>query len=310
MDTSHVRRTHSAGPDRIPLPAAAGFEHHFLDLPGLRAHVAAIGEGAPVLMLHGFPQHWWQWRQIAPAIAATGHRVICPDLRGSGWTEASTPQIGADTHLHDLLQVMDALGVERAHVVAHDLGAISAMQLAYQHPDRVRSLVQLSVPPGFMRFTPRLAPAFRHMPPLMVHRSGQPLRWLFSPAYVAGPMTEETVDTYLAPLGRPEVDRAVRTLFRGMVLPAALRLMRGVYRRMTLRPPTLAVFGRQDGPFTEGTVRRICRGYDGHAERFELAFVDDAAHFITDDAPGEVTALIRDWIARSDATAVQGDQAA
>lgn len=67
-----------------PLPAASGFDHLVVETPGLRTHVAVIGEGEPVVLLHGFPQHWWQWRAIAPVIAARGYRVICPDLREYG----------------------------------------------------------------------------------------------------------------------------------------------------------------------------------------------------------------------------------
>src|SRR5690349_8150332 len=148
-----------------PLPGAPGFEHLVVETPGLRTHVAAIGEGEPVVLLHGFPQHWWQWHAIAPAIAAAGYRAICPDLRGAGWTVADDPRIDRETRLRDLLALLDALQVDRAHVVAHDMGVITALQLAYDHVERVRTLVQLAVPPFFMAFTPKAAPGFRHLPP-------------------------------------------------------------------------------------------------------------------------------------------------
>ncbi|MEV8220537.1 hypothetical protein AB0O65_12350 [Microbacterium sp. NPDC077391] len=67
----------------------------------------------------------------------------------------------------------------------------------------------------------------------------------------------------------------------------------------------LAVFGRQDGPFAEQTVRRICRGSDRYADRFDLAFVDGAAHFIVDDAPDAVADLCLDWFARNAGAAAQ-----
>lgn len=67
-----------------PLPEAPGFDHLVVDTPGLRTHVATIGGGDPIVALHGFPQHWWQWHAVAPLLAAAGHRVICPDLRGAG----------------------------------------------------------------------------------------------------------------------------------------------------------------------------------------------------------------------------------
>lgn len=278
-----------------PLPTAQGFDHIVVETSGLRTHVASIGRGDPVVLLHCFPGHWWQWRIIAPAIAARGYRVICPDLRGSGWTRAADPRFGPDSQRDDIIAVLDALGIQRAHFVCHDMGAISGMQLSYLQPERVRTIVQLAVPPGFMEFTPKVMPAFAHMPTLLMHRPGRSLRYLFSPRYMAQPMSEATREAYLRPHQRPEVERAVRELYRGLVIPVSFRLMSGVYKRMRLHPPTLVVFGREDGPFSEPTARRICRKNALHADRFELAFVDDAAHFITDDAPDEVIRLALEW---------------
>ncbi|MBT0861834.1 alpha/beta fold hydrolase, partial [Campylobacter jejuni] len=138
-----------------------------------------------VVLLHGFPQHWWEWRRVAPAIAAEGYRVFCPDLRGSGWTRAEESGFGPETQMDDVLAVLDALGVDRAHFVCHDMGAISGMNLSYRRPDRVRTMVQLSVPPGFMEFTFKMMPAFAHMPALIMHRPGRSLRGLFGPRYAA-----------------------------------------------------------------------------------------------------------------------------
>lgn len=294
-ETTRSAATQSAAPE---MPAVAGFAHEFIDTPGVRTHVASIGEGDPVVLLHGFPQHWWQWHSVAPAIAEHGYRAICPDLRGAGWTEADAPRIERETRMRDLVAVLDALGVERAHLVCHDMGAITGIQLSYAHPERVRTMVQLSVPPGFMAFSPRLIPAFSHLPRLLVHRPDRSLRWLFTPEYASQPMSDGTVAAYLDVQRRPEIGRAVRALYRGMVVPEALRLVGGTYKRMRLRPPTLVAFGRHDSPFTEPTVRRICRGSDSSADRFDLAFVEDAAHYITDDAPTAVAELALDWFER------------
>jgi pimeloyl-ACP methyl ester carboxylesterase len=281
-----------------PLPAAPGFEHIVVETPGARSHVAVMGAGEPVMMLHGFPQHWWEWRLVAPRLVAHGFRVICPDLRGSGWTEVDDPEIRRTSMLADLVAMMDALGVDSAHIVSHDLGAVVAGQLAYEHPARVRTAVQLAVPPGFMTFSPKLLPAFKHMPPLLRHRHGQSLAWLFGADYAAQPMTHDIVDGYLRVQARPGFDAAVRALYRGMIIPEVIRLSTGHYKRRRLHPPTLAVFGRRDGPFAERTVRRICRGQDLYADRFDLAFVDGAAHFVVDDAPEAVADLCLDWFAR------------
>lgn len=281
-----------------PLPEATGFDHLVVETPGLHTHVAAIGEGEPVVVLHGFPQHWWQWRATAPVIAAGGYRVIIPDLRGAGWTEADDPRIERETRLHDLLALFDALDIERAHLVSHDMGAITALQLTYDHPERVRTAVQLSVPPAFMKFSPKLLPGFRHLPPFIWHRPGASLRGVFSEEYVAHPLSDAVIEAHLAPMRRPDIDGAVRTLTRGMVLPEAMRLARGVYRRRRLTVPTLVAFGRRDHPWAE-ELERVCRNPERYADRVEFAYVDDAAHFITDDAPAAVADLAIDWFERA-----------
>ena len=282
-----------------PLPAASGFEHLVVETPGLRTHLATIGEGDPVVLLHGFPQHWWQWHAIAPAIAARGYRVMCPDLRGAGWTVADDPSIERETRLHDLLALFDVLHIERAHLVSHDMAVLTAMQLTYDHPERVRTAVQLSVPPGFMTFSPKLLPGFRHLPPFIWHRPGASLRGVFSEAYVAQPMAEATVEAHLAPMRRPDIDGAVRPLTRRLILPEGMRMARGVYRRRRLTVPTLVVLGRRDHPWTEENMKRVCRNPERYADHVEFAYVDDAAHFLTDDVPDTVADLAIDWIQRA-----------
>ena len=82
-------------------------------------HVAEAGEGDPVLLLHGFPQHWWAWRGVIPRLAEN-HRVIVPDLRGAGWTDVPRTGYDRDQLVADVVALLDALEVDRVHVVAHD----------------------------------------------------------------------------------------------------------------------------------------------------------------------------------------------
>ncbi len=84
-----------------------------------------------------------------------------------------------------------------------------------------------------------------------------------------------------------------------MILPEAMRLSRGVNRRRRLTVPTLFVFGRRDRPWTEENMGRVCRNPQRYADHVEFAYVDDAAHFITDDAPAAVANLALDWFVRA-----------
>ena len=74
----------------LAAPRIDGIRESEVDAAGLRMHVVEAGppDGDPVLVLHGWPQHWYQWRHQIPALAAAGYRVIVPDLRGFGQTEA------------------------------------------------------------------------------------------------------------------------------------------------------------------------------------------------------------------------------
>jgi pimeloyl-ACP methyl ester carboxylesterase len=179
------------------------------------------------------------------------------------------------------------------------MGVLTAMQLTYDHPERVRTAVQLSVPPGFMTFSPKAIPGFRHLPRFVWHRPGASLRGVFSAAYVARPMSKAAVEAHLAPMRRPDIDGAVRPLTRGIALPEGMRMVRGVYRRQRLTVPTLFVFGRRDRYWNEELMGRICRNPERYADRVEFAYVDDAAHFITDDAPAAVSHLALDWFERA-----------
>jgi pimeloyl-ACP methyl ester carboxylesterase len=84
-----------------------------------------------------------------------------------------------------------------------------------------------------------------------------------------------------------------------MILPEGLRMVTGSYRRRRLTVPTLVVLGRRDRPWTEDVMQRVCRRPDRDADRVEFAYVDDAAHFLTDDAPAAVADLALDWFERT-----------
>ncbi len=280
------------------MPEAPGFEHLMVERPGLRTHVAVVGEGDPVVLLHGFPQHWWQWRDVAPVLAAHGHRVVCPDLRGAGWTEADEPRIERESRLRDLIALFDALEIERADLISHDMGVLTAFQLTYDHSERVRTAVQLSAPPAFMKLSPQVASGFRQLPKLLWHRRGASLRGLFAEPYVVRPMAEATVDAHLAPMSLPEVDGAVRRLYRGLVMAEAARMARGVYARQRLTVPTLVVFGRQDHPWAEH-AERLCPHSERYADRLVFAFVDGAAHYLPDEDPQAVAEVALDWFKRA-----------
>jgi pimeloyl-ACP methyl ester carboxylesterase len=148
-------------PVRAPhLPAGFRdtFTSRFIHAGGLRQHVVIGGHGPPLLLVHGWPENWYAWRQVMPALAKN-FEVIAVDQRGMGLS--GKPRHGYDTRTlaNDLVALMDALGHKRFAVVGHDTGMPISYALAADHPDRVaRLVVAEAVLPGVAPSPPLFLP--------------------------------------------------------------------------------------------------------------------------------------------------------
>jgi pimeloyl-ACP methyl ester carboxylesterase len=127
------------------------FSHHTASVNGIQMHYVIGGQGDPVVLLHGWPQSWYEWRHIMPALAKN-YTVIAPDLRGFG--DSSRPVRGYDgnTTAEDIYQLVSQLGFnQQIFLVAHDVGAQTAYSYAADHPNNVSKLVLMDFPfPGFL----------------------------------------------------------------------------------------------------------------------------------------------------------------
>lgn len=122
--------------------------HRFVEANGIRLHVAEQGDGAAVLLCHGFPELWYSWRHQLAGLAAAGFRAIAPDMRGYGQSERPEA-IDQYTLLHlvgDMVGLLDAMGIARAPIAGHDWGAPVAWLAAQLRPDRFPAVIALSVP--------------------------------------------------------------------------------------------------------------------------------------------------------------------
>ncbi|EYU43974.1 hypothetical protein ABFS82_07G011900 [Erythranthe guttata] len=141
-------------------------EHRSLSINGLTMHVAEAGRGPIILFLHGFPECWYTWRHQMVFFASRGYRAVAPDLRGFADTTgapASDPSKFTTLHVAgDLVALIDAVAAAPADdggkvfVVGHDWGAVMAWALCLYRPDKVKALVNLSVP--FSRRNPNRKP--------------------------------------------------------------------------------------------------------------------------------------------------------
>ncbi|HEY6663709.1 MAG TPA: alpha/beta fold hydrolase [Propionibacteriaceae bacterium] len=282
--------------ETIALPTLSGVEHAYVDLPGLRMHVAEAGAEEPVLLLHGFPQHWWEWRGIIPRLAPH-YRVICPDLRGAGWTDAPAEGYTSEQQRADVLALLDCLGLDRVRLVAHDWSAIVGFQLAIHHPERIEQYVSLATPHPWIRFRPAmLRGAWRlwfqpviatpGVGPRLLARGDQRLaRYLLEQDGAGGALrSAEDREAFLAPLRQPERARAGSAIYRGLILPELRRIVTGAYRESRLDVPTLVLYGTAD----PALVPNVHGGYEANADDLAVEPIEGASHFLADQRPDPV----------------------
>lgn len=127
----------------------AGFQHRIVEAGEVGIHAVIGGDGPPLVLLHGWPQTWWEWRKVMPALAAQ-YSVVALDLRGAGQSECPVAGYDKATMAGDVHAVMQDLGHQRYAVCGHDIGAMVALALAFLHRDAVSHLALLDAPlPGW-----------------------------------------------------------------------------------------------------------------------------------------------------------------
>jgi pimeloyl-ACP methyl ester carboxylesterase len=267
-----------------------------IDRDGVTISFDDTGDGTPVVLLHGWPDERGLWRHQVPALAAAGYRVIAPDLRGFGASSKPTDvaAYAMDRIIGDVVGVLDALGIDSAHLVGHDWGAAIAWYTATFAPDRVRSLTAISV---------------GH--PASFRAVGLPQReksWymlLFQFRDVAEEWLRADDFRNLREWSRhPDVEAVVRRLADPAALTASLGLYRANLPPASLLgpPPDLPpIKASTMGVWSSGDFALIEAGMTGSAAhvagpwRYER--IDGAGHWPQLDAPDAVTALLLDFLA-------------
>ena len=165
-----------------------------------------------MVLLHGFPQTWYMWRKVIPALAER-YTVIAPDLRGCG--ESSKPLSGYDkaTVADDIHRLVESLGFERIFLVGHDMGGPTAYAYASAHPEQVRRLVILDVALTLseeesLPYYKRLFHLSFHREPdiaiaLVAGRERVYLTHFFRNCYNPGAFSHEDIDEYVAAFSAP-----------------------------------------------------------------------------------------------------------
>lgn len=284
-------------------PAVEGVVHRTVRARGLDFHVAEAGGGEDVVLcLHGWPQHWYEWRHLLPALADR-HRVLALDQRGFGWSDAPAGGYEKENLATDVLAVLDALGIERVKLVGHDWGGWIGFLLCLREPERFERYLALNILPPWTTMRAMAPHMWRFwyqwliLSPVVgyrLHRSGA-----FVPKVLVGASTErsvwdqETLSAFADNLAEPARAMAGVQMYRTFNLREAPAIGRGLYADARLRVPTRMVFGTDDAALPA----QLLDGYERHADDMQVELVDGCGHFIADERPELVAARAREFFA-------------
>ncbi|MDQ1294580.1 MAG: hypothetical protein QG608_2465 [Actinomycetota bacterium] len=286
------------------------WKHRFVAANGARFHVAEMGTGPAVLLLHGFPQFWWAWRAQMLALAGAGFHVVAMDLRGFGASDKPPRGYDTPTLVADVAGVVRSLGLRRAVIVGHGWGGWVAWSMPALAPRVTRAVAVLGMAhPLRMRhatFHGRQRSATRRLlhfqVPMVPERSlvrGDGVERILRTWSGPGYPDASTLQTYRTAMRVPFVAHtsmeyyrwAVRSLWRvdGRRFTAALRA--------PIQVPVLQIHGGLDPwvlPETAGGSESWVQG------PFRFESLPSVGHFLPEEASDEVTALLLDWLAGLD----------
>jgi pimeloyl-ACP methyl ester carboxylesterase len=285
--------------------------HRTVGANGVNLHVAELGTGPLVLLLHGFPEFWWSWRHQLPALADAGFHAVAVDLRGYGASDKPPRGYDSVTLAADVSGLIRALGESQAAIVGHDWGAHLAWTMGALHPAQVRSIVAVSVPhplrwPRALLLSAGQRRASRYIGRFQL--PWHPERWLVEDDAVN---VADLLESWGGP-GFPDAATARRYRDAMLIRSAphcslewyrwAVRSVpRGDgrrYRAAMQRPievPVLQIHGAQDPCVLATTAVGSDRWVDGD---YRWLLYDDAAHFPHEEAPDRFTADLLDWLGR------------
>ena len=270
--------------------------HHSAHLNGVKLHYVTAGDGPAVLLVHGWPQTWFEWRHVIDLLAAD-HTVIAPDLRGFGYSGKPATGYDALTMAADLAALTEHLGLSDVTVVGHDWGAVFGYAFAASYRDRVKALaiVEMALP-GVEVMEPAMIPAadgnfLWHMgfqsvpdiPELLITGKERPyLRWFFEHfAYDPSAVDAAALDEYVAAITQVGALRAGLAVYQEF-----FRTGQQVVE-LAESPLTIPVraFGGDAclGPLTLASVQPVAKNVEGGViERCGHLAAEERPHFVVD----------------------------
>jgi pimeloyl-ACP methyl ester carboxylesterase len=278
------------------------FTRRYIQTGDLRQHVVTGGEGPPLLLLHGWPQIWYAWRLVMPALARD-FQVVAVDQRGMGLSGKPPSGYDTGTLANDLVALMDALGHQRFAMVGHDTGMWIGYALAADHPDRLDRLVVAEAPlPGVAP-----SPPLWGLPSLVTSRlyhlmfnqlvmlndqlvqGREDLFFGFEfDIFAARKLPDYAVRFYIDTLRAPDALHSSFQLYRAFPTTVAQNKQRAA-RRLTL--PVLAIGGALNLGEQVGDAMKMA------ADDVQSLVIPGSGHWVAEEAPEETVAALTAFLA-------------
>ena len=308
MSSSSARPATPEGPGSVSgapnLPAGFTdtFTSRYIDTPGLRQHVVIGGDGPPLLLVHGWPQNWYAWRLVMPALARD-FEVIAPDQRGIGLTDKPPDGYDPGAISGDLVALMDALGHQRFAAVGTDTGLPIGYALAADHPDRVErvALAEVPGPPGAVPSPPFFVPeplnnrlwhiAVNRLDEVneQLVRGREDIYFGYEFAIQAGKkLPDDVIDYYVGLLTNPDSLRGSFAFYREWDTMMAQNEQR---KNRPLTMPVLAIGGAASAGEQVGSAMQSL------ANDVQTAVISGAGHWFAEEAPEETLAALGPFLA-------------
>ena len=279
------------------MPEVEGVGHRDVVVGGLRLHVAEAGDGPPVLLQHGWPQNWWAWRELIGPLSQS-NRVICPDLRGLGWSDGARDGYEKERMASDLLGLLDELGLERVRLVGHDWGGLAGFLACLHAPERFSGYLALGINHPWIELPPRPDPrALGRLWYQFVLASPWLGGWLLRQPDISrrlmrlagrGAWDEHAVEVYAERLSRDVGSSATVGIYRSFLTRELVPMLRGRYAGTRLTVPTRLMIGELDPVIKADTLA----GFEAHADDMTLEVVPGAAHWLPEEVPQRVLEAI------------------
>jgi pimeloyl-ACP methyl ester carboxylesterase/quinol monooxygenase YgiN len=282
-----------------PAPPPTGFAHQTATLEDTTLHYVIGGSGDPVVLLHGFPNTWYAWREVMPALAER-HTVLAVDLRGLGDSRPGQRPNDVPTSAEDLHRLVGQLGLGPVAVAGQDWGGSTGYAWAAGHPDEVRRLAVLEALPAGP-WTPAGAgrqgawfAAFHQIPDLperlVAGREPEYLDWFYT-AFSATPgvPTADAVAEYLRCYRQPHSMSSGFARYRGVAQEITHNT-----GRAPVAIPVLAMGGDRVFGAT------VAENLSSAAADVRGEVLEDCGHYLTEERPTEVTTSLLDFFGEQD----------